>query len=127
MRSVRFRRTSLCIPLTQLSTFSALTQAEPPQATTQSTGRPRLSKGAFGLQKSCEVVDGSEGCWMMHAQLTLSPVQGPTKKVLCLAQDAVIGNLCGAMCWMDGAGVCLIDPVSKMPVVQSLKPQFCSA
>ena len=87
----------------------------------------RLSKGAFGLQKSCEVVDGSEGCWMMHAQLTLSPVQGPTKKVLCLAQDAVIGNLCGAMCWMDGAGVCLIDPVTKMPVVQSLKPQFCSA
>ena len=79
-------------------------QAEPPQATTQADrDSPRLCKGAFGLQKLCQIVDGLEGARMHRAQLIFTPRQGPAMELLGLAQG------CGwatagwrPMPWRDG-------------------------
>ena len=54
-----------------------------------------LCKGAFGLQKICQIVDGAEGVRMLGAQLTFSPCQGRAIELLCLQ-----GGL-----WMDDSRV----------------------
>ena len=67
-----------------------LIQAQAPQATTQlDRGSPGLCKGAFGLQKICQVPDGDEGVRMHAAQLIFSPCQGPAVEALRLAQGGL--------------------------------------
>ena len=69
----------------------------------------RLCKGAFGLQKICQVPDGLEGARMHRAQLIFTPRQGPAMELLRLAQG------CGwatagwrPMPWRDGP--CAVFP-----------------
>ena len=94
--SARFSRTSLFIyPLLNFPHLHPL-QAEPPQAATPADrDSPRLCKGAFGLQKLCEIPDGAEGVRMHGSQLIFGSRQGPAKELLCLQ-----GGL-----WMDDSRV----------------------
>ena len=61
----------------------------------------RLCKGAFGLQKLCQVPDGDEGARMHRAQLIFHSRQGPAMELLGLAQGCGWATP-GCMPWRDG-------------------------
>ena len=103
MRSVPFRRASLLNHLVnfhQLPTCTSPPSRTPPSNNTIPT-EARLCKGAFGLQKICQIPDGDEGARMHRAQLIFLPCQGPAMEPLRLAQDegwVVDGRQRGGAC-----------------------------